>query len=151
MTMLLHRKPQGNVNAIKCVIISVSCDVSVPKNSKLKHPVSNTEFQVSSLYQTLINWIVRSLVVMWCGLEGRFGSRHRKGLFKSGSRTLAAFNLTGTRFLSDGSKAAGVSAHHSPPSYAQVKYAYRLTSPPHGGLHGVVLNLTLTNMTNWRP
>jgi hypothetical protein len=32
------RKPQGNVNVIKCVIISVSCDVSVSKNSKLKHP-----------------------------------------------------------------------------------------------------------------
>jgi len=53
----------------------------------------------------------------------------------------------GNRFLSDGPKAAEVSADHSPPSYAEVKYVYRFTSTPHRGLHGMVLNLTLTNLT----
>jgi len=54
----------------------------------------------------------------------------------------------GTRFLSDGPKAAEVSADHLPPLYAEVKYAYRFTSTPHRGFHGEVLNLTLTNPSN---
>jgi len=84
--------------------------------------------------------------MMWFGRSG-FVSRQREGLFTSGSRTQTAFNLMGNRFLSDGPKAAEVSADHSLPSYAEVKYAYRFTSTPHRGFHGVVLKLILTNLT----